>query len=165
MGDDLDDAPVADLEAVAEGSVDDVATPVLRHAVDVRQLVHQTGRGEDPTGDDGVATDELDAEAIIIGSGHTTGTTDEDLTAVAADLLTTSGDQRRWRKPLATEVAVQVGGGRVARFAGIDDDRGSALASQLEGGGQAGGRPADDGDIAVPFDETGGVIAHDPTLR
>ena len=41
VGDDLDDAPVADLEAVAERAVDDVAPPVLCQAVDVGELVHQ----------------------------------------------------------------------------------------------------------------------------
>ena len=36
VGDDLDDAPIADLVAVAERTVDDVAAPVFREAVDVR---------------------------------------------------------------------------------------------------------------------------------
>ena len=70
VGDDLDDAPVADLEAVAERAVDDVAAPVLGEAVDVGELVDQTGRGEHPAGDDGVAADELDAEAVVVGAGH-----------------------------------------------------------------------------------------------
>ena len=52
VGDDLDDAPVADLEAVAERAVDDVAAPVLGEAVDVGELVDQTGGGEHPAGDD-----------------------------------------------------------------------------------------------------------------
>ena len=51
MGDDLDDALVAHLVAVAERTVDDVAAPVLGHAVDVRELVDQTGGGEHPPGD------------------------------------------------------------------------------------------------------------------
>ena len=66
MGDDLDDAPVADLVAVAERTVDDVAAPVLRETVDVRQLVHQTGGGKNPTSDDGVTADELDAETVVL---------------------------------------------------------------------------------------------------
>ena len=89
VGDDLDDAPVADLEAVAERTVDDVAAPVLGEAVDVRELVDQAGGGKNPTSDDGVTADELDAEAVVVGAGHTTHATGEDLTAVAADLLTT----------------------------------------------------------------------------
>ena len=70
MGDDLDDAPVADLEAVAERAVDDVAAPVLGEAVDVGELVDQTGGGQNPPGDDGVTADELDAEVAVVGAGH-----------------------------------------------------------------------------------------------
>ena len=51
VGDDLDDAPVADLVAVAERAVDDVAAPVLGEAVDVGELVDQAGGGEHPPGD------------------------------------------------------------------------------------------------------------------
>ncbi len=51
-----------------------------------------------------------------------------------------------------TEVAVHVCGGGVARLAGVDDDHGSALASELECGGESGGRSADDGDVAVSLD-------------
>jgi hypothetical protein len=93
MGDDLDDALVADLEAVAERTMDDVAPPVFGKAVDFRELVHQTGSGKNPTSDDGVTTDEFDAEAVVIHTGYTTRAADEDLTAVAADLLTTDGGQ------------------------------------------------------------------------
>ncbi len=93
VGDDLDDAPVADLVAVAERTVDDVAAPVLREAVDVRELVHQTGGGKHPTSDDGVTVDELDAEAVVVRASHPTHATGEDLPAVAADLLTTNGGQ------------------------------------------------------------------------
>ena len=62
VGDDLDDSPVADLVSVAERAVDDVAPPVLREAVDVGELVDQTGGGKHPASDDGVTADELDAE-------------------------------------------------------------------------------------------------------
>jgi transcriptional regulator with XRE-family HTH domain len=55
---------------------------------------------------------------------------------------------------------VHVGGGSVARFGGVDDDHGPALAHELERGRQPGGRPADDDDVAVPFDRTGGMVAH-----
>ena len=46
--------------------------PVFGEAVDVRELVDQTGGGKHPTSDDGVATDELDAEAVVVGAGHAT---------------------------------------------------------------------------------------------
>src|SRR5690606_31828064 len=65
VGDDLDDGPVAELEAVAEGAVDDVSPPPFGEAVDVRKLVHQAGRSEHPPSDDGVASDELDAESVV----------------------------------------------------------------------------------------------------
>ena len=54
-----------------------------------------------------------------------------------------------------TEVAVHVGGGGIARLAGVDDDDRPALAPELERGGEPGGRSADDGDVAVPLDGTG----------
>ena len=161
VGDELDDSAVADLEAVAERTVDDVAPPVFREAVDVREFVHQPGGGKNPTSDDRMATDELDAEVFVVRAGHTTHATGEDLTAVAADLLTTNGGQLRWRKPFTTEVAVHVQGGGVAWLAGVDDDHGPALAPELECGGKTGGRSADDGDVAMPLDRTGGVVTHD----
>ena len=157
MGDDLDDAPVADLVAVAERAVDDVAAPVLGEAVDVGELVDQTGGGEHPAGDHGVAAGELDAEAAVVGAGDVDGAAGEDLAAVAADLLATDRGQLRRRKALVAEVAVHVGGGGVARLAGVDDDHRPALAPELEGGGESGGRAADDGDVAVPLD--GAVVA------
>jgi hypothetical protein len=43
---------------------------------------------------------------VVIGAGHTTHATGQDLAAVAADLLATSGGQLRGRKPFTTEVAV-----------------------------------------------------------
>ena len=161
VGDDLDDAPVADLEAVAERAVDDVAAPVLGQAVDVGELVDQTGGGEHPAGDHGVATDELDAEAAVVGAGHVDDAAGEDLAAVAADLLATDRGQLRRRQSLVTEVAVHVGGGGVARLAGVDDDHRAALAPELERGGESGGRPADDGDVAVALDgAVRAVFAH-----
>jgi hypothetical protein len=59
-----------------------------------------------------------------------------------------------------TEVAVQVCGGSVARLAVVDDDHGPALAPELESGGEPGGRSADDGDVAVPLDDHGGVVTY-----
>ncbi len=39
-------------------------------AVDVRELVHQAGGGQDPASHDGVTADEFDPEAVVIGAGH-----------------------------------------------------------------------------------------------
>ena len=161
VGDDLDDAPVADLVAVAERTVDDVAAPVLGEAVDVRELVDETGGGQHSSGDQRMATGELDAEAAVVGAGDVDGAAGEDLTAVAADLLTTNGGQLRRRKPLVTEVAVHVGGGGISWLAAVDDDHGPALAPELECGGESGGRSSDDGNVAVALDGEGGVVAHD----
>ena len=52
-------------------------------------------------------------------------------------------------------------GGGVARLTGVDDDHGAALASELEGGRQPGGRSADDGDVAASLDGGGGVVTHE----
>ena len=56
---------------------------------------------------------------------------------------------------------MHVGGGGVSRLAGVDDDHRPALAPELERGGESGGRSSDDGNVAVPLDGEGGVVAHD----
>ena len=89
------------------------------------------------------------SSSVRVTSTHAAG---EDLAAVAADLLATDRGQLRRRQPLVAEVAVHVGGGGVAGLAGVDDDHRPALAPELERGGEPGGRPADDGDVAVPLD-------------
>jgi transcriptional regulator with XRE-family HTH domain len=58
------------------------------------------------------------------------------------------------------EVAVHVVRRCVPGLAGTHDDDGPPLAAELEGGGESGGRPADDEDVAVPLDGAGGVVAH-----
>ena len=68
--DDVDDAPIAHLEAVAERTVDHVAPPVFGQPVDSRELVHQTGRGQHPASHDGVAAHQLDPEAAALGASH-----------------------------------------------------------------------------------------------
>ncbi len=56
---------------------------------------------------------------------------------------------------------MQVCGGGVAGLAGVDDDHGPALTPELEGGGESGRGSADDGDVAVPLEGSGGVVTHD----
>ena len=160
MGDDVDDAPVANLEAMAERAVDHVAAPVLSEAVDVGQLVDEAGGGEHATGDDRVATDELDAEAVVVGAGHVERATGDDLASVTADLLATDRGELRRRQALVSEIAVHVGSGSIARFTGIDDDDRPSLAAELQRRGQTGRRSTDDGDVAVALDGAVGVIAH-----
>jgi len=53
-----------------------------------------------------------------------------------------------------------VGGGGVARLAGVDDDDRAALAPELERGGESGGRSADDGYVAVALDRAVCVFTH-----
>jgi hypothetical protein len=108
-----------------------------------------------------VSAHEFDAEPIVISVCHATGVTSKDLTAVAADLLSTNGGQLRGRKTFIAEVTVHVFGRRVPRFAVVDDHHGPALAAELECGGKSGGGSSDDGDVAVPLDGRGGVISHD----
>ena len=160
MGDDLDDAPVADLEPVAERAVDDVATPVAGKALDVGEFVDQTGCGEHPAGEHRVAADELDAEAIVLGSRHLHHAAVDHLDAIAADLVATDRGQLRGRQTFEAEVAVHVRGRSVARLAGVDDDHRAALATELERSGEPGGRPADDGDVAVALDGAEVVAGH-----
>ena len=100
VGDDLHDASIADLVAVAERAVDDIATPVLGDPGDVRELVDQPGRGEHPPGHHRVPAGELDAEASVGGPGDVDGVAGDHLDAVAADLLATDRGQRRRRAAL-----------------------------------------------------------------
>jgi hypothetical protein len=53
-----------------------------------------------------------------------------------------------------------VRGRSVARLAGVNDDHRAALATELERGGESGGRPADDGDVAVALGPAVGVVRH-----
>ena len=110
----------------------------------------------------GVAAGEGDAEAAVVGAGHVDGAPGEHLDAVAAHLLAADGGELRRGQTLVAEEAVHVGGGGVARLAGVDDDDRAALATQLQGGGETGRRAADHGHVAVPFDGVGGVCVHLP---
>ena len=122
MGDDLDDAPVADLEAVAERTVDHVAGPSALRGRRCRGA-RPPGRWRQEPGERRWS----DRRRVRRGSdrhlrgshGHATG---ENLTAVAADLLATNGWSAPMAGPFAAEVAVHMGGGSVARLAGVDDD-------------------------------------------
>ena len=88
------------------------------------------------------------------------------LTAVAADLRPAGSRQLRGRLTVAPEEAVHVRRRGVPWLARVDDDPGATLTAELQRGGQAGGRAADDGDIAVPLHGAGCVMAaHGATLR
>ena len=90
---DLDDVPVADLETMTERAVDDVVPPVVCQALDVGELVHQSGSGKNSTSNDGVTADQFDAEKVVVRAGHTISATGEDLSSVATDLFTTNAYQ------------------------------------------------------------------------
>jgi transcriptional regulator with XRE-family HTH domain len=109
--------------------------------------------------------DEGETEASVIGAGHVGHATGEHLAAVAADLLATERDEVRRRDTLVTEIAVHVRGGRVPGIAGVDDDDGSSLAAELQRRGKAGGRTADDGDVAVALDDAGAWSGMSTTIR
>ena len=150
--DHVDDTTISHLETVTERAVDHVATPVLGHAGDVGQHVDQARGREHTSSDDGMPAGELDTEPVVVGTADVDGTPGDDLTAVAAHLLAGERQEVRRRQALVSEVAVHVGGGSVAWFAGVDDDDAPALTSELERGGEAGRRSADDGDVAVALD-------------
>jgi hypothetical protein len=107
---------------------------VLGQTFDVRELVDQAGGGQNAPSNDGVPAGEFNSEEVVIRAGHAGRAIGEDLSAVAADLLTASADKRRRRIPFTTEVAVHVCGGGVARLAGVDNDDRPALAPELERG-------------------------------
>ncbi len=158
--DDLHQAQVTNLVPMTERTVDDITSPVLGQALDVGQLVDQPGRREHASGDHRVTPDELDAEAVVPSTGHVDDAAGEHLCAVAADLLAGDRRQPRRRQSLVAEVAVQVGGGSVARLAGVDHDHRSALAAELQRCGETCRRAADDGDVAVSLDGAGGMVGH-----
>ena len=158
VGHDLDHPPVPGLEALTERTLDDIASPALCEAIDLGKHIDQARGAQDPTGDDGVTSDELDPNAVVFDPGHAADPTGEDLAAVAADLVAAGrGQLRRWGS-VSAEVAVHVSCGCVARLAGVDNDHRPALSCQLEGGGQSGGGSADDSDVAVSLDGLGWVI-------
>ena len=68
--DDLDDSPIGDLIAVAEGAVDDSTAPLLGETVDLWELVDEAGGGEDTASHDRVAADQLDSEVGLVEAGH-----------------------------------------------------------------------------------------------
>ena len=84
---------VADLVAVAVGAVQDVAGPPLAQARDVRQLVAQAGRDQQPPGRDPLPVREQDPEpapAVRHELGDGAG---DDLAAVARHLVPAGGQQ------------------------------------------------------------------------
>jgi len=164
VGENLHDALVAGFVTVAERAVDDSVSPVLREAVDVGQLIYGAGRGQDASGNDRVPPDELDAQAACAVAGNAVGSSRDDFTAIAADLLLPCAQQLRGRYPLMAQVAVYVRGGGVARFAGIDDDDRPSLPSQLQRGAQASGGTTDDGHVAMAFEGKNSVITHTKML-
>jgi hypothetical protein len=111
---------------------------MLGEAVDVGQVVDQAAGGENPSRDDRVAADELDAEGAVLASGHARRAAVENLYAVAADLLAADSDQLGRRRPLMAQVAMHVRGRCVSRLAGVDDDDRSTLAAKLERGAEPG---------------------------
>ena len=139
VSDDLHDALVADLVAVAERAVDDVATPVLGDTLDVGQHVDQARRRQHPAGDHAAAADQLDTEASIDEPGHVDRATVEDLDAVAANLLAPDRGQLCRRQPLMAEVAVHVRRRGVARLTSVDDDHRAALPAELQSCSKTGG--------------------------
>ncbi len=161
VGDDLHDALVAHLVAVAERAVDDAVSPVLGQSGDVGQLVDEAGGGEHATGDHRVAAGQCEAEAAVAAAGRRRR-------RCRRAPRRRSGGPPRGRSlrmsdgadAVVAEVAVHVRGGSVARLAGVDDDHRSALPTELQRGGESGGRPADDGDIAVPLDGAWCVVTH-----
>ena len=132
VGDDLNHALIPKLEAMAERTVNDVASPAFGKSVDLWQHVHQARGDEHPACDDVMTAVEFDSEAIAVGPGDNAYVTGENLAAIASDLLATRGGQLRGWKPFSAEVTVDVGCRSVAGLTRVDDDHRPALATQLE---------------------------------
>jgi hypothetical protein len=160
MGDDLHDASVADLVAVAERAVDHVTTPVLDQAVDVGEFVDEARGGQDPSSDDRVPSGQFDTEPVIAGAADVDSAPVEDFDAVAANLLAGEHGELSGIDAFVAEIAVHVGRGGVTWGAGVDDDHRSPLTAELQRSCQPGGRPADHGDIASTLDGAWYVVAH-----
>src|SRR3954447_8288976 len=84
------------------------------------------------------------------------------------ELLPTASQQLPWRKAVAGEVPVNVGGWCVAGFSGVDDDDLASGTGEDQGGGEAGGSSADHRDVVlglIHVPQAGGVRMPDlPTL-
>jgi hypothetical protein len=101
------------------------------------QDIHEPGRGEHSSCENGVTTSQRDAESepFVPGAGHVNGVTREDLHPVAPHLGASDGREfRRWHSLMA-EIAVHVRGGSVARLPGVDHDYRATLAAELKGTG------------------------------
>ena len=147
---------VADLVAVAVGAVQDVAGPPVAEPGDVRQLVAQPGRDQQPPRRDPLTVGEEDPEPAA-AVGHEVGDgAGDDLAAVPRDLVPAGGEQLGGWQAVAGEVAVHVGGRGVARLARVDHEDLAAGAGEDQGCGQAGGASADDGYV---------VMTHAPRLE
>ena len=152
MGDDLHDAQVADLIAVAERAVNRVAPPVLGQSVNVGELVEQTSSGQDTACYHRVATDQLNTEVVVVDTGHLGGAAGDDFAPVATNLGTGDCGQLRGRHAFVAEVAVHVCGRGISGLPGIDHDDRSSLPTELQGRSKTSSRTADDRYVAVPLD-------------
>ena len=134
------DGLVADLPAVAIRAVQQVAAPSLANARDVRQLVADPGREQDPSRLQDSASGQPDGEP---GSMPTTSILDQ-LDAVAADLGASRGQQVGRRHPVAGQEPLHVRCRCVAGRSGVDHRDPAPGAAEDERGTQAGRPAADD---------------------
>src|SRR5699024_1074311 len=152
MVDDCHHPLVPHLETVAERTMHNLDAPVLGQPCDVREYIHQPGRGEHPACDDRVPPGEFDMEPAFRVTGHPFGVAGDQFTAVTTYLFTARGDERGGRAAVTTEVTVGVFSRGITRFARIDDDDRATLPGQLHRCGQPCSRPAEYSDLAVSFD-------------
>ena len=148
---------VADLVAVAVRAVQQVASPPLADAGDVGDLVAQAGGDQDaPCAPARSRPSRCDVEArpparrrsgahaVMVETVPETS-----CAAVPGDLGAAGGEQLGGREAVGAEEALHVGGGGVARLAGVDDGDPAAGAAEHQRGGEAGGAAADDDDVVV----------------
>jgi transcriptional regulator with XRE-family HTH domain len=152
-------ALISHLISVAERAVDHVTAPVLSQALDVGKDIDDPRRSEDSPSDDRVTSHQGKPEVAILEALDIFHSSVEDLTAVAAHLLSSDRGQVLWWATVVAEVGVHVSGRSVSGFTCIDHDHRSPLPRDLQRAGETRGGPADDRKIAPTLYRPGAFVA------
>ncbi len=141
--------PARDLVAVAVGAVQDPLAPALAQAGEVRQLVHDPGRQDQPRRRVRRAVRQRDREPGVGRGGGDRLTVEEGGGRVGGDLGAADGGDRARRAAVLPEETVRAVRETVAAPPGVDDQDALAGAHQGQGGGEAGVAAADDDGVVL----------------
>ena len=142
------DPLVANLPAVAVRAVQHLVAPALAQPVDLRQVVDEPGRHQQPPRGESLAAAEQHLEPVA-EPRCCDRTPFPHLAAVAAHFLAPEGDQIQRRQAVPGQHVVDAGGGGVARSAGVDDEHQPPRAQQCDRTTQAGGATPDDDHVVL----------------